>query len=248
MGKCVVKLINSIVNGAVLLTFLLLFAYGCYALWDSGQVYAASDASQYEVYKPDDEDSLSFEELVAQNSEIFGWLTVDGTHIDYPIVQADNNDKYINTDVWGNFSLGGSIFLDYRNDRNFLDFNSIIYGHHMEKEAMFGELANFKDKDYFESHRYGSLYYGGENHRLEFFAFLETDAYDSRIYTPALPQEMRREFIESLMSRAVNVSGISVDNSDHLVLLSTCTSESTNGRHILVGKIMDREVPVSKGN
>ena len=248
MGRCIVKWINSIVNGAVLLTFLLLFAYGCYALWDSGQVYAASDAAQYEVYKPDVDDSLSFEALMAQNSEVFGWLNVDGTNIDYPLVQADDNDKYINTDVLGKFSLGGSIFLDYRNDRHFTDFNSIIYGHHMEKAAMFGELANFKGRDYFESHRYGSLYYDGQNHRLEFFAFLETDAYDSDIYTPALLSGQREEMIESLASKATHWREIDLDGGDHLVLLSTCTSDSTNGRHVLVGKILDGEAPVSEGN
>ncbi len=69
-----------------------------------------------------------------------------GTHIDYPITQTDNNEKYVNTGADGEFSLAGSIFLDYQNSQAFTDFNSILYGHHMEKGAMFGDLENFQDE------------------------------------------------------------------------------------------------------
>ncbi|HIQ99134.1 MAG TPA: class B sortase [Candidatus Scybalocola faecavium] len=240
LGKCVVKLVDSAVNLAVLAAFLLLFAYGCYALWDSEQVYATSDSSRYEVYKPTEDDSLSFQELVAMNPEVFGWLTVYGTQIDYPLVQAQDNDKYINTDVEGNFSLGGSIFLDYRNSRDFSDFNSIIYGHHMAEAAMFGELAEFKEKSYFDSHPYGSLYYHGKSWGLEFFAFIEADAYDTSIYTPGISLENREAYLENILSKATHVRNTQVTVDDRLVLLSTCTSDSTNGRHILVGRILDQ--------
>ena len=86
---------------------------------------------------------ISFEELQKINPEVFGWLNIPDTHIDYPLVQAEGNSKYVNTDVKGNFSLSGSIFLDCRNHKDFSDCNHIIYGHHMQKDAMFGELERF---------------------------------------------------------------------------------------------------------
>lgn len=239
--KRIIRLLDSTVNFAVLTSFLLLFSYGCYALWDSRQVFKAADAGQYEVYKPTEDDSRSFEELQAVNPEVAGWLTVYGTQIDYPFTQAEGNHKYINTDVEGNYSLAGSIFLDYRNQKDFSDFNSIMYGHHMAENAMFGDLANFQEKEYFDSHRKGNLYFDGKDHPLEFFAFLEADAYDSGIYDPAVPEKKRQEYLDRILKISLHQREIEVDITDHLVLLSTCTSESTNGRHILVGRICDND-------
>lgn len=109
---------------------------------------AGADTNRYEVYKPTEDKSKSFEELQALNPEVIGWVTVDGTHIDYPVTQASDNDKYVNTDAEGKYSLAGSIFLDYRNQKDFTDFNSILYGHHMADHAMFGDLADFKNRTF----------------------------------------------------------------------------------------------------
>ena len=107
--------------------------------------------------------------------------------------RASDNDKYVNTDAEGKYSLAGSIFLDYRNQKDFTDFNSILYGHHMADHAMFGDLADFKNRTFFDAHPSGNLYYGGSNHKVDFFAFLEADAYDStkmciRDRSTSLPQ------------------------------------------------------------
>ena len=237
VGKFIIRLLDSTVNFAVLTSFLLIFFYGSYALWDSKQVFQAADAKKYQVYKPTEDDGSSFENLQSVNPEVAGWLTVYETHIDYPFTQAEDNQKYINTDVEGEYSLAGSIFLDYRNRKDFSDFNSILYGHHMAENAMFGDLADFKDEKFFDSHRYGNLYFDGENHQIEFFAFLEVNAYDSEIYNPAVSENKRQEYLNRIFQEALHQRETEVDITNRLVLLSTCTSESTNGRHILVGKM-----------
>ena len=92
-----------------------------------------------------------------------------------------------------------------------------------------------------DSHRYGSLFYEGKTHGIEFFffAFLEVDAYDE-LYTPAVEgEENRQGYLEQIMEQAVYTRDLPVGTSDHLVLLSTCTSLLTNGRHILVGRITE---------
>ena len=145
----------------------------------------------------------------------------------------------MNTNVDGEYSLIGALFLDYRNKPDFSDFNSIIYGHHMAEDKMFGDIADFADRDFFDSHRYGSLFYEGKTHGIEFFAFLEVDAYDE-LYTPAVEgEENRQGYLEQIMEQAVYTRDLPVGTSDHLVLLSTCTSLLTNGRHILVGSITE---------
>ena len=70
--------------------------------------------------------------MQALNPDVCGWLTIDGTHIDYPLVQGATNMDYINRDVYGEFSLSGAVFLDSRSKADFSDGYSIVYAHHME--------------------------------------------------------------------------------------------------------------------
>jgi len=217
-----------------------LIAYSGYALWDSKQLHRSADKSNYAVYKPTAENQgKSFGELQALNAEVFAWLCVYGTNIDYPVAQGSTNMKYVNTNAEGRYSLSGSLFLDYHNSKDFSDFNSIIYGHHMAKKVMFGEIGDFFDRSMFDSHMYGSLYFDGKDHGIEFFAFIRTDAYDSVIFTPNVEEGQREKYLDGLLAKAVHVRETGVSRDDRLVLLSTCSSSSTNGRDILVGKVTD---------
>lgn len=239
-GKQVVKLLDRGLSLIVLLGLLLLFIVGCYALWDSKQVSKDAQATVYEVYKPDAKDALPFEELQKINEETLGWIHVYGTRIDYPIAQAKDNKKYVNTNIKGEYSLSGSIFLDARNNRDFEDFNSVLYGHHMAESAMFGDIQNFEEKMYFEEHKYGELYFQGNSHGIEFFAFMITDSYDDSIFDPATTDEKRQqEIITYVLDNAIYKRDIGVTSKDRIVLLTTCSSALTNGRHVLVGRITD---------
>lgn len=241
IGKKAILFANGIVNTAVMIIILLLIAIGCYAIWDSDQVFQTANASRYELYKPDIKgESKSFAELQAINPDIFGWITVYGTHIDYPLVQGADNMHYVNTNAEGEYSLSGAIFLDNRCSRDFLDFSSVIYGHHMEKQAMFGEIGNFNDKQYFDARKYGSLYYNGKQHGLEFFAIFHADAYDNTVFrTGITDREDQQAYLEMLLKIATNTRDIQVTADDKIVLLSTCSASSTNGRDILLGRITD---------
>ena len=236
-----VRMTNEVVSMAVLIVILLLLAYGCYAIWDLGKVYHAADSMRYSTYKPAADNPLSFQELQAINPEVFAWLTVYGTHIDYPVVQGKNNLKYINTNALGKYALTGAIFLDTHNSLDFTDFNSIVYGHHMDKDTMFGEISSFADPAYFQAREYGTLYFNGQDHGLVFFAFLNADAYDTAVFRPGIRgQEQQQAYLDMLLGKAVNVrSEVSVGIGDRIVMLSTCSSASTNGRAILVGKLTD---------
>lgn len=241
LGRRIVRWADSMIDTVMLSLLLFFLILAVYALWDSNQIYQAGDSAQYESYKPDGEDGLSFEELKKINPEVFGWITIYGTHIDYPIAQAEDNDKYVNTSITGEYSLVGSIFLDYRNKNDFSDYNSILYGHHMEANAMFGEVGNFKEKEYFGEHKYGNLYFGGKDHGLEFFAFLEQDAYNFDFFIPAIEgEEKQQAYLRMLLDNAIYTRDIGLKPDDHIVLLYTCTSSTTNGRHVLAARITDQ--------
>ena len=131
--------LDNLLNHFLLLVTALVFLFGFYALWDSNQVYSLASSSEYEAYRPvssSQKDELAsfsgFEKLQKLNSEVIGWINVYGTNIDYPLVQAKDNEKYLTRDSKGEFASTGAIFLDARNNPNFEDFNTIIYGHHVE--------------------------------------------------------------------------------------------------------------------
>jgi len=240
LGGKAIKLANGAVNCFVLAVILLLTTFAGYALWDSNQIHRAADKNIFAHYKPTPANGgKTFKELQALNAEVFAWLCVYGTNIDYPVTQAVDNMKYINTDAEGCYSLSGSIFLDCVNSKDFSDFNSILYGHHMAKKVMFGEIESFLDKEVFISSRYGNLYFDGRDHGLEFFAFVHTDAYDSAVFTPNVKGEQRREYLDGLLGMAIHIRDIGVTEKDHIVLLSTCSLGSTNGRDVLIGRITD---------
>ena len=240
IGRKTIKFINGIVNNSVLIIIVLLVAFAGYALWDTHQLHQAAGKSNYSVYKPTAENQgKSFKELQDVNAEVFAWLSVYGTNIDYPVTQGSNNMKYVNTSAEGLYSLSGSIFLDCRNSNDFSDFSNILYGHHMARRVMFGEISLFSDRNVFDSLKYGNLYFGEEDHGIEFFAFIHTDAYDSAVFTPYAQGAQSEQYLDRLLEKAVYTRDVCVAAGDRIVLLSTCSSDSTNGRDILVGKITD---------
>lgn len=236
--KKIIQMADKAVNLLIVLFFLPILCYGIYVLWDSRHINQQADASIYETYRPTEDHDISFAELQKQNPEVFGWLTVEDTHINYPLVQAENNSKYVNMDVLGKFSLSGSLFLDCRNQKDFSNLNNIIYGHYMEKDAMFGELGYYETPSYFEKHLKGALYYGDVWHDVEFFAFLKADAYDTMLYNVFLEDASRSDYLDYIKKYAINYVELPLKSDERFVTLSTCTSDSTNGRHLLIGRVM----------
>lgn len=238
--KKVIHYTNNAIDTFILIVSLIFLIIGGYSLWDSLKIESNSATATYNMYRPGKEQE-SFAMLKKLNPEVLGWLTIEGTHIDYPLVQGKDNAKYVNTDAKGEFSLSGSLFLDYRNQKNFLDANNIIYGHHMEKKSMFGELSSFADKSYFETHRYGKIYYDDIWHTIEFLVFLRADAYDEQIYDIHLSHTTCPEFVEQIKARSIQFRNVDITENEHFVTLSTCAlTRNTNERDILIGRITDR--------
>lgn len=247
-GLVLVKAVSSITNYVVLAVLLLCLVLGCYALLDSSLVYEETSTQEYAVYRPDADNALTFEDLKAINDETIGWINVYGTNVNYPIVQGEDNDKYIDHTAKNTYSSAGAIFLDYRNKPDLTDFNSIIYGHHMAEHAMFGDLDQFQDRTFFDEHEYGSLYLdrrqGQKEYGMTFFAFVETEGNNSELFTPGLEgTEARQAYLDYIQDHAMYWRDVSVTPEDQIVLLYTCTENLTNGRHVLVAKLTDEVRP-----
>ena len=243
-AKFIVRMIDHMVNLTALLLILIVMFMSYYIIWDSNLVYHAADAKNYEAYIPTEKHTKSFEELQKINPDIIGWIRVNDTNINYPLLQAEDDDTYMNTDAEGKYSLSGSIFLHCANKPDFSDFNNMIYGHHMEKHKMFGDVGMFTDKTYFEKHPYGNLFFDGKDHGVEFYALIQADAYNERIFSicPDDPKA-KQAYLQEILDNALYKRNFEITQNDHLVLLITCTSELTNGRNILVGKLSDQIYP-----
>lgn len=282
MRKVLMGALNHIYDICFIALMLFLLLFAGYARWDSQQVYTQADPIQYIQYKPSPPEMMPFEELQEINPEVLGWLTIYDTNIDYPLVQGEDNEKYLNHNPKLEAEGSGSLFLDYRNAKNFTDFNTIIFGHHMAHHEMFGDLDLFLDEDFWNAHEYGNLIYDGQNHGLQFIAMLQCDAYDFFIYHPAVNGETQRiRYINRIYETAKYVRGVETETlrsmqqqeadrkaaleaagkaddgtgsvfaerrtspvtpDDRILLLSTCSADITNGRFILVAKILDAPV------
>ena len=230
----------SMIAAALILLMLL---YGGYSLWDTAMVFQGaflgSDLLQFKPGVSEDPDSNpTLEELQAINPDVLGWLTVDGTHIDYPVVIGETDMEYVNKDVYGEFALSGSIFLDSDNARDLSDAYTLVYGHHMDNGGMFGDVVEFVNADYFEAHPTGTLYLPDATYGIEFFACVEVDAFDSTIYDPkAQPAGDVSELLNYVNEIAVQSRYIGVTPQDKVIGLSTCAEAETNGRVVLFGRL-----------
>jgi len=91
---------------------------------------------------------LKFDELQKKNKDIIAWIYCENTPINYPVLRCEDNSYYLNHLPDGQYNKNGSLFVDYRCSSNFSDFNTIIYGHNMKTEKMFGSLTNYKRQSY----------------------------------------------------------------------------------------------------
>lgn len=236
-ARALIKWINRAISFIEALVLLVMLLFGLYAIWDNQRIDHENTASEYEMYKPTAVDTRTYDDFRKINPDVCGWLTIENTGIDYPLVQGEDNDEYMNTTPDRKFALSGSLFLDYQNQNNFSDFDTIIYGHHMEGPSMFGVLDRYTDSDFFRNHGDGLLYYGGQWHELDIFAFLEVDAYDQEIYTITETQEECQAYLDYVKEHASQYRDVGAGTADHIIVMSTCMTDKTNGRYVVVGKI-----------
>ena len=173
--------------------------------------------------------------LESINKDIIGWLKIDDTPIDYPIVKGNDNQEYLHTSFNKKYSLSGSIFMDYRNNSLFQDNITIIYGHNMNNDTMFSSLVKYENKSYFENHLQGSIQTKHNNFKLNIFAVSKVSIYDLDIYSLTNTQEY---LLNILKGKAIYYHDI---NPNNLIILSTCNNIRDDERVIIVANITKNE-------
>ena len=130
-----------------------------------------TELNLYKRYSKIDINSVSINKLKKTNKDIVSWITVDGTNINYPVVQAKDNNYYLSHDIEKNVKASGWVFMDYRNSFDMSDDNTIFYGHNLANKTSFGSLENVFKSDWFET----------SNHYIEVLS--EKDRYLYEIFS-----------------------------------------------------------------
>lgn len=173
--------------------------------------------------------------LSAEHSNSVAWLYIPDTNINYPVMQSGDNEYYTRRAADGSYLYAGSLFMDYRCSSDFSDFNSVIYGHNMGNGTMFADIPNYENEEYFMEHSYGWLTTDDNVQLIDFFAVART-VDTSGLY---LADSTFEKWDSQLRNCASIYKEIEVTESDHLLMLSTCTGAEGSSRTILAGKIIE---------
>lgn len=235
--KKIIKRISYGIDKVVQTVFFIVFIIGLLGIYDTWAVYSHAQDRSTLQYKPKNGTLLN-QDL----KDNIAWLTLNDSKIDYPIMQGTTNETYLNTDPYGNYSLSGSIFLDSRNNADFSDPYNLVYGHHMNDDAMFGALDHWFDKDYYGSHLTGTLTTASAIYQLDVIGIESIDASEDKVFQPGSEN---------------SGSSMLKSNSDHILALSTCQLPESTMRTVLFcnmtliyqGEVkITKEAPEEKGN
>jgi sortase B len=190
-----------------------------------------------------------YKNLVNKNKKLIGWLKIDDTNIDYPVMQTSDNEYYLEHNLNQEYDKNGSIFMDKDCDVLKPSTNLIIYGHHMKSGKMFGELDKYSDFQYYQDHRY-----------IDFDTIYEKGIYEvmyvfrSRVYSEQEVVFKYYQFIDAqsevefnsnmneMASASLYDTGVTASYGDRLLTLSTCDYQEKNGRFVVVAKkVLEKE-------
>ncbi len=182
--------------------------------------------------------TVDFDALRQVNEDVAGWIYCEGTVINYPVVQGEDNDFYLHRAYDKTYSSPGSIFADANNQADFADANTILYGHHMKNGSMFAGLSDWAGQAYYEEHPVMWLLTPEQNYKIELFSGYTAVA-GSDVYTifPEAGDELNT-YLKGALANSDFRADIELKEGDRYVLLSTCAYVFENARYVLHGRLV----------
>lgn len=228
---------------ALLLAAIVVFCVRFFGGRENFDGYKKDVTSQASAALP--ENPIDFKTLQSENADVCAWIKVDGTVIDYPILQSaiDADDNfYLDHDMSGEKKRAGSIYIQKLNSKEFDNPNTLIYGHNMLNGTMFGQLKKFRNKNFFDENR--NIYIYTPNHILKYeiiSAFVYDDRHILNSFNFDIENECKEFFDECINPKSAVkqvLDGAALDTNDNIITLSTCTSNDSE-RYLVIGKLVD---------
>lgn len=179
--------------------------------------------------------NVDLAQLRQTNPDVLGWISIPGTQLDYPFLQGEDNQYYLNHTWQKKRNAAGSVFLECKVSADFSDFNTIIYGHNMKNGSMFGSLRQYRTQSHYEANPYIYIVDDSGVRRYEIFAAFEAEVvgytYRLDINTP----EKKQAFLDYSARRSVIETEIVPTVEDSVITLSTCTGNGYDHRWVVQG-------------
>ena len=191
---------------------------------------------------------IDFDYLQSLNSDVIGWIVVEGTDIDYPVLYDTSTDMYyLYHNYQGTYTLDGSIFMQDYNTSDFSDFNTVLYGHTLD-DGMFSQLHRFEEQDFFDT--YNTIVIYTNDRKLTYRVFAAYDRDDTHImaYYDISTPETRQAYLDEIFTHdGLFDLEVSVSEEDHILSLSTCNGYLYE-RYIVQCVLISDEPGVYAGN
>ena len=207
-------------------------------------IEVAVKETEQENIENEDEDKIKlpidvdFKVLKNQNQDIIAWLYSQDTPINYPIVQANDNEYYLRRLIDGTYNQAGTLFIDYRNNSDFNDYKTIVYGHNMKNETMFGTLINYMNQEYYDEHKEMYLFTENKTFKVEVVAGYTTSS-KSDIYTVSTTRNTNEDLLQNAINKSTFKNEVEVTEQDKILVLSTCSYDFKDARYVLLGVLRE---------
>ncbi len=215
----------------------------------SGQEPAEAEVQtqpENELSAPETESPIDFEALWQENSDIYAWLNIPGTTIDYPILQSKGEeDFYLYHDIHGEEDIRGSIYTQKVNRMNFTDFHTILYGHNMRDGSMFGSLYQYQELDYLWDH--GTIFVYLPDRTLEYWIFSAYVTDDTHLLAgiDQTKKEDREQYLRRILFQCSDIQTFDkrlfskVDADSRILTLSTCYQNDPEHRFVVQAVLVE---------
>lgn len=235
------------------LLFLGILIYGEYKEYNSARKIKKLQEQKNSAYNGTDVQVQGilpeYRQMYETNTDLAGWIVIDGTDINYPVVQSKvYQEFYLDHNFDGEKDEAGSVFADARNNVFLPDDNIIIYGHNMKNGSMFGTLQYYLDKDYYNSHNIVSFdtLYKRSTYQIAVVGLskISEESDGTFKYYDFINAENKKSFknyVENIKKLEAYDTGVSLKYGDKLITLSTCNSVEKDGRLFIVAKEVKNE-------
>ena len=233
---------------AILVLSLCVAAFSGYKLYQGKKEYKEAEKAYGDIRQASSTLSekgkvIDWDSLFAICNDVVGWIYLEDSTIDYPIVQAEDNDYYLRRLLDGTWNNSGSIFVDYENYPGFVDKNNVLYGHHMlEAPYMFADVEKYRDQEFYDTHKVIEIYTPNDK---RFLVYPLAGVYDTGsgdyVRLRFDGEQDFLDYVDSFVSRSTFESDEQIEPGDRIVLLSTCEYKvnTVDGRYALIGKIVE---------
>lgn len=211
---------------------------------DSTDILNEVKIDSTQVTEEKSEKMLKLEELQKENNEIIGWLEIEGTNINYPVLQGTDNEFYMKNNYKKEKSKNGSIFLDKSYNWDIPSSNLLLYGHNNKNGTMFQDLLKYKNEDFYKEHTkikfttntedsiyeimsvfYSRVYYKSEQNVFRYYYFVNANN-----------EQEYNDFVNNAKKSSIYDTGVNANYGDQLLTLSTCEYSQEDGRFVVVAK------------